>query len=168
MRKIDAKFHVDGDRIVSVTGRRGYPALRGSARKRQLHRLPQERRQAGAGRVSRVCQRAPGTNEAARDHARRARARRQERRRTLMLKRMWHFFVVGHGWKALSAAWNLPLARYSAPSLESEMRAAWGFTEIVVMCSCGAVRKIRPIGDHTSIKSNLELLELERLLRKPL
>jgi hypothetical protein len=71
----------------------------------------------------------------------------------------------GHNWKLVSAVFNKPIGLPYFPSGPDQEQAAWGFTEVLEQCECGARRNSRAIGDHTSIKSAAELADLERLMR---
>lgn len=87
-----------------------------------------------------------------------------------MLRRMWHWLVVGHRWKMISNIYMAGTGR--APILSDYMvqehhrHATWGWTDIIWACPCGKQKRTRLTGDHTKITSLSEVDELERMFRK--
>ena len=83
-----------------------------------------------------------------------------------MIKRLWHFWVVGHHWRVRWAHFNPgvmnKLTTYTAPDCENSKQGLWGFTEIGMGCDCGAFKRLRLLGDHVT---GNELAELERLVK---
>jgi hypothetical protein len=47
---------------------------------------------------------------------------------------------------------------------EDERATVWGWTEVLMQCDCGAVKILRPVGNHSGLKSAGEVADLERLL----
>ena len=90
-----------------------------------------------------------------------------------MLKKFWHF-LIGHNFKTITAVYNKPVppsfAGGSMSMIPTEvedflMPFMHGQTEVMDQCSCGAVRIYRLIGDHSGIKSQKELEELNRMMK---
>lgn len=86
-----------------------------------------------------------------------------------MIWRLWHFLVVGHQWRIISNVFNPGMGAGQGSYIGSiyaddDKRRFWGFTEVVMRCECGSVR-IKRIGNHTGIKNQEELNELERLAK---
>lgn len=83
------------------------------------------------------------------------------------MNRIWHF-LTQHQWRIASAAYVPPshsvISPYSGLSRDEKL-CGFGFTEIVEKCECGARRFATVFGNHSGLKSDSELVALERMMR---
>lgn len=77
---------------------------------------------------------------------------------------MKHFFG-NHQWKVISAAYVAPKAAAFRGLDFMDECLIHGFTTIVEHCECGMTRDRSMLGDHSGIKQQSELNELERMIR---
>lgn len=85
------------------------------------------------------------------------------------MKRLKHW-LSRHEYRVMSAVFTKPRAddfcfTFFAPSNHSEKQMAYGFTTIYMLCECGKLRIVELYGDHSGVKAQGELAELERMAR---
>ncbi len=78
--------------------------------------------------------------------------------------RIKHWFTR-HNWKIVTAVYIPPVGCCWTPTCHDYKMAAYGFTEIIERCDCGARRFAEVLGNHSGIKSEQELEMLERMIQ---